>query len=197
MRRRARGLATARAGRLARAVAGLLGVAAIAIRPVPIGAQELAGGAEAGEGTVVVLVRHAERADDDPRDPTLTETGRARAEGLALLLRDAGLTAIWSTDYRRTRETASPVAEATGLEVRLYDPRGEEALAALADTLRATPGRHLVVGHSNTTPALVRALGGDPGADIAEDEYDRLYVLTLGPDGTVATTLLRVGAGGG
>ena len=59
---------------------------------------------------------------------------------------------------------------------------------------RGTPGRYLVVGHSNTTPDLVNRLGGDPGATIDEEsEFDRLYVLVLHPDGSVVTVLLRYG----
>ncbi|HEX6202017.1 MAG TPA: hypothetical protein VF100_03370, partial [Thermoanaerobaculia bacterium] len=54
----------------------------------------------------------------------------------------------------------------------IYDPR---RLAELAAALRAGEGTVLVVGHSNTTPELVRLLGGDPGAPIAHDEHDRLY----------------------
>jgi len=55
------------------------------------------------------------------------------------------------------------------------------------------PGRHLVLGHSNTTPQLVEALGGEPGAPIEEMEYDRLYIVTL-MDGRTSTVLLRFGS---
>ena len=133
----------------------------------------------------IYLVRHAEKADGD--NPSLTLVGRARAEILARELSDAGLTAIYSTDYKRTRETAAPIAKATGLPVIGYDPRGLEPFASM---LRATPGNILVVGHSNTTPELVDLLGGKPGAPIDEaSEYDRLYVLTV--DGRRVRTELR------
>jgi phosphohistidine phosphatase SixA len=159
--------------------------------PPALAAQD----AEAADGVVVVLVRHAERADDDPRDPGLTAAGMARADALARMLADVGLTHVWSTDYRRTRSTAGPVASAAGLEVASYDPGSADAMQAFADRLRTVPGRHLVVGHSNTTPVLVQAFGGDAQGEIAEDEYDRLYVLVLAPDGTVTSTLLRFGHG--
>lgn len=163
-------------------------------QPEKLGAQE---------GTVFFLVRHAERADDGPadpamvtdphlaQDPPLSEGGQARARLLASMLRDAGLTHIHSTSYRRTLETAAPTAEATGLTVEPYDASDLEAFSR---RLRETPGRHLIVGHSNTTPALVRALGGDPGEPIEPLEYDRLYVLTLEGD-AVLTVLLRFGEG--
>jgi broad specificity phosphatase PhoE len=138
--------------------------------------------------TVVYLVRHAEKVDAS-HDPALTADGNARAALLSEVLRDAGLTHIHSTDLERTRETAAPVARRSGLEVNLYDP---EALEGFAQMLRATPGRHLVSGHSDTTPTLVRLLGGE-SSDIPDHEYDRLYVLTLQPDGGTTTVLIRFG----
>ena len=153
--------------------------------------------AAAGDAAAVVwLVRHAERADDgmgDQPDPELSAAGRERAVALARLLSDAGIDAVWSTPFQRTRQTAAPLADALGLEVRSYDPRDAEGMEAFLQEIRA-PGRHLVVGHSNTTPALVEQLGGDPVSPIEEMEYDRIYVVTLGPDGTVTSTLLRFGA---
>ena len=162
-------------------------------------AKPVLGQADAGEGlTTIYLVRHAERADDHPSDPTLTPAGSERARELARVLRDVPLDAIHSTDYRRTRLTAAPVAEAQGMDVEIYDPRGP-GMAELVEALRASGGTHLVVGHSNTTPALVEALGGDPISPVDENEYDRLYVVVLGPAGTVTSSLLRFGAeaGGG
>lgn len=125
--------------------------------------------------TTIFLVRHAEKETGE--DPALTLVGQARAEILAQELEGAGLTAIWSTDYRRTHDTAKPAAIRAGLPVQFYDP---SRLAAFAAQLKATPGAKLVVGHSNTTPDLVRLLGGDPGAPIDEaSEYDRLYVVKV------------------
>ncbi|UCC24006.1 MAG: histidine phosphatase family protein [Gemmatimonadales bacterium] len=145
-----------------------------------------------GGASVVYLVRHAERATDDPQDPTLSAAGEARARELARLLADAPLTRVFTTDYRRTVATATPTAEDHGLTLEIYDPRGE-GMVRIAELLRSTPGHHLVVGHSNTTPALVEALGGDPVGSIDEMEYDRVYLVTVGADGGVASTLLRFG----
>ena len=51
-----------------------------------------------------------------------------------------------------------------------------------------------MIGHSNTTPALVQLFGGDPGTPIVEkDEYDRLYILSPGKNGKVNTVLIRCG----
>jgi len=149
------------------------------------------GGEDSAESSslVVFLVRHAEKVDQS-RDPDLSEEGYARAQALAKALADAGLERVFSSDYIRTRETARPVADLYGLEIEEYDPSD---LYDLADALRAKGGRHLVVGHSNTTPALVEILGGEAGPAIVEEtEYDRLYILTIGKEG-VETVLLRYG----
>ena len=138
---------------------------------------------------VVFLVRHAEKKSGS--DPILTLQGQQRAELLAQMLHNAGIGHVHSSDYRRTRLTAEPVATALGIPVTIYDAGN---LQAVADYLKTAGGRHLVVGHSNTTPALVALLGGDPGAAIAEkSEYDRLYIVTLTQRGGVETVLLRYG----
>ena len=149
----------------------------------------LAPSVAAQEDVVVYLVRHAERAEDGTDDPPISEAGTARAWLLAELLKDAGITHIHSTDFKRTLQTGKPIAEASGLEAASYDPRDLEGFAA---RLRSTSGRHLVLGHSNTTPDLVEALGGDPGGPIQEFEYDRLYVVVVDVD-DVSTILLRFG----
>jgi broad specificity phosphatase PhoE len=138
---------------------------------------------------VVYLVRHAERAEDGTDDPPISMAGEERARLLADMLRDAALTQIHTTDFLRTRATAAPISDQAGLEPTLY---GVDDLGAFAALLRATPGRHLVVGHSNTIPVLVGALGGDPGGPIEQDEYDRLYMLTL-TEAAVTTVLIRFG----
>jgi len=151
-------------------------------------------GVDAGQEEILVfLVRHAERADDggmaSEEDPHLSTAGGERALALASLLADAGITRIHSSDYLRTRETAGPLAAAMGVEVSIYNVRD---LDAFAEELSSQPGRHLVVGHSNSTPALVTALGGDPHGEIQEMEYDRIYLLSLGT-GQTRTVLLRFG----
>jgi len=149
------------------------------------------GDAPLADPVVVYLVRHAERAEDGTDDPPISETGQARARKLAALLTDAGIDHVHSTDLQRTRQTGAPLVEETGLPVEVYDP-GD--LPGFAATLKVTPGRHLVLGHSNTTPELVVALGGSPGEAIDESEYDRLYVVIIPATGPVSTVLLRYGA---
>lgn len=167
---------------------GVLGsvVTTLLLGPLPGAAQG------ADQGSTVYLVRHAERASDHPSDPTLTPAGSARAALLARMLDDVELVSVQSTDYRRTRLTAEPVARAHGLPVESYEPRGP-GLEALLERLRTTPGHHLVVGHSNTTPAVVEALGGDPVSPIDDGEYDRLYVVVLVGSEVVSSALIRFG----
>jgi phosphohistidine phosphatase SixA len=146
--------------------------------------------ASSGE-SVFFLVRHAEKADQS-EDPPLTAQGRSRAEHLAGMLRDVGIERIYSSDFKRTRDTAAPLASALGLEVTSYDPK---RLTDLAQALLASPGRRLVVGHSNTTRELAGLLGGEPGPPISEDEYDRLYVLYRQRGAAAGTLVLRLPGG--
>jgi len=143
---------------------------------------------------IVFLVRHAERSDNDPRDPDLSPAGRERAALLASLLAEAELTAIYATPWKRTQQTAAPLAEALGLPVRIYDASDSTAMAGLTQDILAGRERILVVGHSNTVPSTVTRLGGEGGGPMAEDEYDRLYVVTPGAPGAMNTVLLRFGA---
>ncbi len=141
--------------------------------------------------TLVFLVRHAEKADDGTDDPPLTHEGAERARTLVHVLGDAGIERIFSTHYERARATAEPLAKSLGRDIELYDPGDLEGFAR---QLRSARGRYLVSGHSNTTPALVALLGGDPGTEIYEPtEYDRLYVVTLREGLPTGTTLLRFG----
>ena len=139
----------------------------------------------------VFLVRHAEKTAEK-NDPGLTEAGKARAVALADRLDGEGITHIHSSDYIRTRDTAAPLANRLGLEVEIYNPRD---LPGIAAKLKATPGRHLVVGHSNTTGELTELLGGDGGTPIVEaTEYDRLYIVTTADGEPVKSYLTRYGS---
>lgn len=136
----------------------------------------------------IYICRHAEKAASDSKDPPLTAEGERRAQHIATMLKDAGLRQVFSTKYERTRQTAAPAAAQFGLQVQIYDPAAQEAFAR---RLRGHGGNALVVGHSNTVPALVRQLGGSADGEIPETEYSRLYRLTFTDDGQVATTVLN------
>jgi phosphohistidine phosphatase SixA len=131
----------------------------------------------ASSAVTVFLTRHAERAgggamgNDDPLSPA----GRERADLLARMLADSGIQTILVTQYKRTHETAAPLARKLGIP-----PRQIPEVAATVAAIRAVKsGAVLVAGHSNTLPEIIAGLGGPSIPKIAEDEYDNLYVLTI------------------
>ena len=134
--------------------------------------------------TLVILVRHAEPANDDGNDPALSQAGARRARALAAALRDAGVTAILTSPFRRTRETAQPLAQAADVTPSVVAVGNSMAgyLAALTASVLAQTGTVLVVGHSNTVPQLIAALGGPTLPNICESAFDRLFVLVLSGD---------------
>jgi len=150
-----------------------------------LAAASLLPGLAAAEPSAIYLVRHGEKLAG--QDPDLSPRGHERARHVAAILHRAGITAIFSTKTARTRQTAAPLAQRTGLTVQLYDPL---APLALVEQVRKLTGAVVVVGHSNTLPELVKLFGGAPGSDIADDEFDRLYQLLPGVDGRVRTILL-------
>ena len=147
--------------------------------------------------TTMIFVRHAEKALIPVGDPGLSPEGQARAAELARQLVDAdvvaGIDAIYSTPYRRTVETAQPVADALGLPINQYAPDDNEAV--LAKILRNHKGKIiLVVGHSDTLPTLIADLGASKKVPpIAEDEYDNLYLISIPWFGKTKTIRLRYG----
>lgn len=138
--------------------------------------------AQAGP-SLVILVRHAEKAASPANDPPLSDAGRTRAGELAEALADTRIDAIVITPFARTRGTAAPVAAAGGLKPIEVEGRGsvEADIAAAAETVRGRkPGEAvLVVGHSNTIPAIIGALGGPKMQALCDDEYSNLFVLSL------------------
>lgn len=133
--------------------------------------------------TTVFVVRHAEKAMDGTRDPPLSDAGMAHAQRLAALFAKGraaiSLSAVYATEFRRTRQTAEAVAARLQLPV-VVRPAGNVA-AVVEDIKSHHRGRSvLVVGHSNTVPEVVQALGGKAVPPIADDEYSRLYVVSVG-----------------
>ena len=127
----------------------------------------------------IFVVRHAERADagmSATPDPLLSAAGHARAERLAEVLLEAGVTAIYSTEYHRTIQTVEPLARRLGLEVRQVPAKDTEALIARIHSSK--PSDVVVVaGHSNTVPDILKGLGDPDPVTIKEDEYDNLFVV--------------------
>lgn len=141
-----------------------------------------------------VVVRHAEKATDDPENPRLSALGQARAAALAERLRDAPLVAAYATEYRRTQQTAQPSADAHTLPVTAYYARGPASEIAAQWKQAHKGGTVLVVGHSNTVPDLVAALCSCTAAPMDDSEYDRLSIVRIGGDGRATLEVGRYGA---
>jgi broad specificity phosphatase PhoE len=146
-----------------------------------LGIQEVAGSQDKDAMFIIYLARHAEKATvaDDPMDPPLSACGQRRAEMLAIILKDVKLERVYSTPYLRTRDTAIPTAIAHGLEVEDYDP---EDLGGFSTELLENGQNALVIGHSDTTAVLAGMISGEGGEEFDEDEYDRLYLVTVSGD---------------
>jgi broad specificity phosphatase PhoE len=99
--------------------------------------------ATAAAQSTIFIVRHAEKGDSS-KDSDLSEAGRARAEALATMLKDAKITAIYVTEFKRTQQTAAPLAKGLGITVTMVSSKDRDALVA---QLRALNGNALVVGH--------------------------------------------------
>ena len=140
------------------------------------------------DGYTLYLVRHAEKQADLGKDPALNEVGKYRSAQLASWFQDKDIREIWSSDYKRSRDTAAPLALSLGLELSLYDPRD---LPALTSKLLEHRKNALIVGHSNTTPELARLLCQCEIADMDESEYDRLIAVTINGENTSVNTLTQ------
>ena len=135
----------------------------------------------------IFIVRHGEKIDES-RDPQLSLKGKQRALNLAMMLRDAEIKKVYVTEFQRTQMTAAPSAESRQLVTTQYAAKeslnfGKSLLAAEANTL--------VVGHSNTLLDILKGLGITDVKPVADDEYDRLFVVTLNKNASPCYTLLR------
>lgn len=127
---------------------------------------------------IFICVRHAEKDTSVSNNPSLTRAGIDRTDRLSVVLADAGLTAVYSTPFKRTLLTAASTAASKGMSVKPYRP---EAMSRVISEARddSAINRILVVGHSNTTTALVNQIAGDQRLEesIPEDDYGRIYVV--------------------
>lgn len=126
--------------------------------------------------STVVLVRHAEKASNDP-DAPLSAQGQERASCLARVLKDAAIKRIYVTDARRTQQTAEPLARALNIKPVIVPANDVSTL--VRDIFYGTGGNALVVGHSNTLPLIITRVQAGTIPPIGENEYDGLYVLTV------------------
>jgi broad specificity phosphatase PhoE len=106
----------------------------------------------------------------------------------------AGIDAIYATQFKRSVETVQPLADRLGLPVNIYDAADTEAV--LESILDAHKGKIvLVVGHSNTVPALIANLGASKKVPpIEQNEFDNIYIVSIPWFGKTKTIRLRYGA---
>jgi len=132
--------------------------------------------------TTIVLVRHAEKVMSTIEDPPLAAEGERRAERLAQMFGDVkvgnGVDAIYVSDTKRARQTVAPLATRLGLQTIVY-PAADVDGTVRRLLREQRGGRVLIVGHSNTVPALVQKLSGQTVPEIGENEYDNIYVVTV------------------
>ena len=148
------------------------------------GSIPLAACAQATGGpTAIFVVRHAEKDTIPHENPPLNQAGRARAESLAVALREAGVTVIVTTQQYRTQQTAAPLAAAlhiTPISVPIDGRKPEEHVRAVAEAVRrATHAGDivLVVDHQSTLPGIIAALGAPRPATVCDVEFSNLYIL--------------------
>src|SRR6266576_5099718 len=117
---------------------------------------------------VVVIVRHAEKATNGRKDPDLSSAGRARADALARILKNSGITAIFTSEFKRTQESAAPIATSTHLTPTVVAAKDTAALVAKLHQLN---GNALVVAHGDTIPDIVKALGVNTVINVPDTHY--------------------------
>ena len=126
---------------------------------------------------IVFIVRHAEKASTDSKDPDLSVQGQKRADALAHILKDSQITSVFVTEFKRTQETAAPTAKTAHVSPTVI-PAND--IRVLVEKLRALNGNALVVGHGNTIPDLLKALGITTPVSIPEDDYTEIFAVLLG-----------------
>lgn len=126
---------------------------------------------------IIFIVRHAEKASIADKDPDLSPEGQKRANALAQILKDSYVTSVFVTEFKRTQETGAPTARAAHLTPTVI-PANETGV--LLDKLQASNGNALVVGHGNTIPDLVKALGIATPISIPDDDYSEIFVVLFG-----------------
>ena len=152
----------------------------------------------------VFLIRHAEREQEPKQDPPLSKGGIARSQALARLLNSAGIKAILTSQYTRTKQTGEPLATKLGLTVTPFtlktnpsNPRqiAEASTAEVTNKILEHSGQSvLVIGHSNSIPDVIKMLGGDTVPTIDESKFDDLFIVTVYAKGKAKVVQLKYGA---
>ena len=140
--------------------------------------------------TKMILVRHAEKSNDDPKDPSLSDKGKQRAKLLAQLFQDVNIDVFYATPYKRTVETISPLASKKGKEIQMYSATDKNQVLEIFESGK---GASIVIaGHSNTIPPMVNLLiGEDKFLELDESEYGKIWVLIFKGDQLIDCSVLN------
>lgn len=143
----------------------------------------------------IILVRHAEKQIVPPenKDPDISAEGEKRAMELAKMFGDAGIGAIYVSQYKRTQQTVKPLADKVGIAAT---PIEAQKTPELIKQIRAQKAGQVVfvAGHNNTVPEVIAAMGGPKLPIIPETQYDNLYILTVNSDGSAKLLKLKYGS---
>ncbi len=152
----------------------------------------------------VFLIRHAEREDEPRQDPPLKKEGVVRSQELSRLLSNAGIKAIFTSQFTRTKQTAEPLAAKLGLTTMPFtlkiNPSNSRQIAAESTTevtnkiLERAGESILVIGHSNSIPDVIKMLGGDVVPTIDERKFDDLFIVTVYAKGKARVVQMKYGA---
>jgi 2,3-bisphosphoglycerate-dependent phosphoglycerate mutase len=140
--------------------------------------------------TTFIVVRHAEKSmTESTSDPSLAPEGSERANKLAVLLKEVNVSAIYSTNYKRTKSTVTPIAEAKSISIQDYKSLKE---AELDEIIKKYPGGTIVIaGHSNTVPGIVNLLiGKEQYKNLDDSNYGSLFIVSVTERGKASVTLL-------
>ena len=130
------------------------------------------------QNKTIILVRHAEKADATSQDPDLSAEGKQRAERLVKVAGKYKPGAFYSTNYKRTRDTITPLAAKRKKQVEIYDARNPNALVNAI--MKSKYKRHIVSGHSNTIPGLANLIAKkDVFKNLDESEYGVFWVIRI------------------
>lgn len=140
------------------------------------------------EITTYYFIRHAEKDTTDSKDPKLTEAGLKRAENWAKTFKDIDFDLIYTSDYKRTKNTAKPIAQAQNKKLKFFDTEKLNSKKFQQETENKTV---LVVGHSNLNPKWVNyILGKEKYDDLEESVYGSLFIVTIHPNDSRTASVL-------
>lgn len=131
----------------------------------------------------IVVVRHADKIDNT-HDAALSPTGEAQAKRLAHVLQDLGISAIYTTQFQRTIQTATPLADLLKIKLLAYEQTDVDGVVGLIQ--RRHPNEVvMVVGHRSTVPKILEKFGAREPVALGSSEYDSLFILTRGESPTL------------